>query len=65
MGWLRRRWAGQPARPTEQPDAVADGGGRLQYDELIAAARGEDPALDARMRQSAARIERQHDEPDD
>lgn len=64
MRWLRRWWAAWWDRPSTGPNVAEDGGSWLPYDELISAARSEDPALDARLRQSAERI-RQHEEPDE
>lgn len=63
MRWLHKRWAGWWGRSSKGPDVAEIGGNRLAYDELIKAAGGEDTALDARLRQSAERIGRQHDEP--
>jgi hypothetical protein len=65
MRWLRQRWAALSGHPRDLPDAAPDSSSRLQYGELIAAARGEDAALDARLRQSAERISRSQEQAED
>ena len=64
MRWLRARWATVLGHRPARPPAVDEGDGRLPYHELISEAQGDDQALDARLRQSAERIQR-HDEAED